>query len=292
MHPKVMIFGGTGFLGGALQECLEADGFEAVVVSRTPQGPKMRSLFDEEALVAELKECMGAVHLSGVRFGAAFSQKELLANLDLVVKTVALLCAAKVSNAVFASSIGVYQGSSRCPYCEKDVATPKNLYGLSKKMADDYLMHLNQTQGTCFKSLRLAQVLGENERKGYLLNTFMETAQQQQPLTLYGEGVGERQYLYVKDAALAFKTALEHPKDQGIYNVGMPGRISIRALADTINRVFENPAPLQKIPYPMEDASVCEMQVEKIHRDWGFSPRYSLEEALGEIRAHWAAKGA
>ena len=229
-----------------------------------------------------LKECNGVVVLAARRPHGEFTLKDYFYNIDIVMKVIEKCVYSGIKNIVVISSRSVYSDSS-LPWKEECCNTPLNLYGAAKAAVDDIVKLYNRQYDLSIKSLRLAQVLGMGERKGYLLNTFIDKAIKQETLPIYGTGLGKRQYIYIKDVISAIFAALASQKG-GVYNIGMEGSISTFELAEVINHVFENEGNIQIYKDKEEDLQNKEMDVRKALRELGWRAEYTMETALYDIK--------
>lgn len=229
-----------------------------------------------------LKECDGVVILAAKRPYREFTLNDYFYNIEIVMKALERCGHLGVKNIVVISSRSVYSDSS-LPWKEERCNTPLNLYGAAKAAVDDIVRLYNREYELSIKSLRLAQVLGMGERKGYLLNTFIDKAIKKETLPIYGTGLGKRQYIYIKDVVSAIFAALASQKG-GVYNIGMEGSISTLELAEIINHVFENEGNIQIYKDKEEDLQNKEMDVRKAFRELGWRAEYTMKTALHDIK--------
>ena len=74
--------------------------------------------------------------------------------------------------------------------------------------------------GLHLKSLRIASVIGLGERPEYFRMAYIYRVLRKEPLHIYGDGRGEREYVYAKDVARAIRLALDKPELSAVMNVG------------------------------------------------------------------------
>lgn len=229
-----------------------------------------------------LGECDGVVILAAKRFVKGFSMEDYFSNIRLAMDLVDSCRKADVRNIVLLSSTGVYS-DSRIPWKETEANIPANLYGASKLAIDEMIQLYNREYGLNIKSLRLAQVIGMGERKGYLLNTFIDQAIRKETLSIWGTGAGKRQYVYIKDVVSAILAALKSERP-GVYNIGIEGCISAYDLAMVINQVFDNEGNYKVYAEKPEDLQTREMDVSKAKRDLNWETAYTVKTALLDIK--------
>jgi len=206
---------------------------------------------------------------------------DYLDNIQLTDNLLAVCAAAGITNVVLASTIGVYDPAhDRLPFRENQVVTPPNGYALSKLICEK----LGPVHRLNLKALRLAQLVGWGERAGSMLSIFIDRARRGEPPTVWGQGRGERDYLYVKDAARAVVAAVDHPATAGVFNIGSGRKTSHRQLAAAVVTAFA-PGRLKVRfdPRRAEDTAQLLMDSSLARCEFGWQARYSLAAALREM---------
>jgi UDP-glucose 4-epimerase len=289
---KIAVTGASGFLGRYVVEALS--GHDLLLLGRSrarleERFPEMSSasLRETDYSLDDTVDCVagaeGVVHLCGVRFQRSYeSIKDYAANIE-VSDTLFRACAGQgIANVVFASTCSVYApGVNELPFREDEPVAPRNLYAISKRTAEQIgLMRLSG-----IKCLRIAQLLGAEERGGFMVRTFIDAARNGKPLTVFGKGVGRREYLYVTDAAAAIAAALAHPDTRGVFNVGSGVNHSHRELAEAVVREMgDGRSAVVADTSKEEDTAELLMDSTRFRETFNWKPRYTLEEALREIK--------
>src|SRR5207253_3791886 len=138
---------------------------------------------------------------------------------------------------VFASSGGtIYGEPKRLPVPEEDrhLAHPVSPYGISKKVAEDYLRFYRDEYGVSYTALALANVYGprqDPQGEAGVVSIFGSQMLAGDTPTIFGDGTQTRDYLFVDDAVHAFALAADRGSG-GLYNVGT-------GLETTVNRVYQ-----------------------------------------------------
>lgn len=203
-------------------------------------------------------------------------------NVALAHRYMELAMNSGVKNIVFASSKAVYSGPDM-PWKEDAPCAPSSLYGASKLAVEQLGAYYSEMDKLAFKSLRFAQVIGGNERKGYLISTLIDNARKKETQTVYGSGEQRRHYVYVKDVAAAVMAAEERPLLSGAFNIGMTGSVSNLEMAEIVNECFGNAGNLvHDFSRPMLGSS-DEMCVEKAEKELGFRAGYGIREAFADL---------
>lgn len=288
---RFMIIGANGFIGSELtyaacsggHRVLGCDvspaprdaaatlaGFEYLDVSEQPPG---------ESAFAGV-DCV--ILLAATRPYPDFNINDYYRNVELSNVYFELAMKHGVKDFLFASTKAVYSGDGT-PWRERDAKTPLSLYGASKLATENLGLYYSSCGKLCFKSLRIAQIIGAGERKGYLINTLIDNAKAKKPQTIFGSGEQRRQYVYIKDVCRAFLAAAVSQTKYGVYNIGMPDTISNLEMAQCINSVFGSDAGVVHDYSQEMRGSSDSMDVGLAESELGFRTKYDLREAIEDI---------
>lgn len=143
-------------------------------------------------------------------------------NLTVLIKTLET-CKNKNVTFNFISSWFVY-GDVQLPAKEDYNCDPKGFYSITKRTAEQLLISYCETFNIKYRILRLANVLGENDKKvskkknalQYLVNKLKENG----PIELYDNGDVYRDYIYVDDVVDAINLIIKKGSANEIYNIG------------------------------------------------------------------------
>lgn len=278
---KIAVVGGNGFIGSEFVRYASESGHQATAVGSE------RDAFSDSGR-RKIKELLSdsdaMVFLAARRPLETFGLEDYNYNIRLAGAYFEYARRCGIANVVIASSRSVYS-SFDIPWEEKTWDSPLSLYGASKQAVDGLALYFNNVCGMRIKSLRLAQVVGLGERKGFLLNTLIDNAAAKRKQVIYGAGIGRRQYIYIKDVCSAMLHCVtRQAESSGIFNIGLDYNVSILELAELINEVFENNAGVELMPDKPEDARQYLMNVTKAERKLCWKPEYDLRRAFADIK--------
>ncbi len=287
---RVAITGGSGFLGREVVSLIEKEKVHTpVVLGRNPSdGSKEYEYKQTDYSVDNLNAVLGdmdaVVHLAAIR-GANGSIEDFHHN-EIITENLFKSCVnTGIKNIVISSSIAVYSDVSRIPWDEEQLPSPKTIYGISKLVCE-YLSHLYMKKhGLKVKSLRLAQILGDGERKGHMMNTFIDSAFEKRQLKVIGKSLAAREYVYVKDAARAILQAVAQPDVNGVFNIGSGQALTNLEIARLVNKCFHNEGNLDYNPSVSEEIESSLMDSSKAGNILGYNARFSICEALNDIKS-------
>ena len=152
---RIAVTGVSGFIGHALCRRLETAGHKVVEFSRSSERPGdvfFDESVDESVLTSALQGIDAVVHLAGVAHqeidgNEAARQRYLVVNVELSKKLMSAAITANVSKFVYLSSAKAVGERSPIDSTGKPMAVsvdtkaePEDIYGLSKKMAEQQLL--------------------------------------------------------------------------------------------------------------------------------------------------------
>jgi UDP-glucose 4-epimerase len=233
---RALVTGGAGFIGSNLVDRLLAEGHAVDVVDNLSSGKlanlaDARADLDHEFTFHQMDICDPAVadlierrqpevvfHLAAqidVRVSVADPVLDARTN---VIGTLNVLEGARRAGArkvVFASSGGTIYGDvdpDDLPVAEGHPQHPVAPYGVSKKVATDYLYAYRELHQLEFTSLALANVYGPRQDphgEAGVVAIFAGKLLAGEPCTIFGDGSQTRDYVFVDDVVDAFVRAAE-----------------------------------------------------------------------------------
>jgi nucleoside-diphosphate-sugar epimerase len=180
----------------------------------------------------------------------------------------------------------VYSLSNTVPYTESEVAVPLSLYGVSKAMCEQIVTVYARRFPVHVASLRTSRVLGYGDRTGdgFMLMDFVRRARKKQPLHVWGQGVGARDTIYVKDVVGAIEKAVDPDAASGVFNIGGGRASTYREIAEAVNRVFDNVGNVVFDVSKEEDTSSFYMDCSRAESHLKWRRMWSLEAGLREMK--------
>jgi nucleoside-diphosphate-sugar epimerase len=244
---KLLVTGGTGFIGSHLAEEGRRRGAEVVALGLTDR--------PEEQANAELLSRMGAQVLSGsitdadlcrratkgathvfhlavaMREGGKSDEFFESINLDGTRYLLEAATAERVERFVYCSTIGIYGHRAPGISREESPLAPGNIYERTKVSAERQVREFAEKCGLPAVVLRPADVYGPRDQR--LLKLFKGVSRGRFPL--FGSGKGRRHMVYVDDVVSAFFKAVERDQavGQGMIVAG-PKAYTLRELVDEI----------------------------------------------------------
>ncbi|HYH27777.1 MAG TPA: NAD-dependent epimerase/dehydratase family protein [Actinomycetota bacterium] len=301
----VLVTGAAGFIGSHLCDRLLADGNRVIGLDDLSTGRianlaearsyGKRFTFDHadirDPAVATLFErarpevVMHLAAQSGVRPSVEDPRRDAEINILGMINILECAAAAGTRKVVFAASGGTLYGEPRrLPVKEsaRAGAHPLSPYGISKRVAEDYLRYYERYRGVAFTALALGNVYGPRQDphgEAGVISIFSSKMLAGEAPRINGDGNQTRDYVFVEDVVHAFALAAD-AGDGKLVNVGTGLETSVnhlyRMLADEIG--FEG-AP-QYGPLPAGDLRRSSLDPSLAGTELGWKPWTQLEEGL------------
>jgi UDP-glucose 4-epimerase len=249
---RVLVTGGSGFIGSHVVDKLRARGHEPVIYDLRPSpwhepgtvDTVLGSITDREALERALHSCDAVAHLAAMADVNDVHAEPEDAERVNARGTVAVLEAARragVTRIVYASTIWVY---SDCREEDVDEETllpaPSHLYTSTKLAGELYCKAYQELYGIDFTILRFGIPYGPRAREAAVIPAFVNKALRGDPLTLAGDGSQSRRFVYVEDLADGVALGLSDVAANRVYNLASDENVTIKQIAETVKELIGN----------------------------------------------------
>ena len=190
---------------------------------------------------------------------------------------------------VYGQDSGFGEGSRGIP--ETDPCDPKGFYSITKRCAEQLLMSYCETFNLNYRILRLANVLGKEDKKvsakknalQYLLGEIAAN----RPVDLYDSGYFYRDYVDVRDCARAIDLVINRGELNSIYNIGNGRPIIFRDILRYARDAMDSASELRTIEQKefhkkVQSSRSFFMDNTKL-RDLGYRPDYTIQQTVDDI---------
>jgi len=190
-----------------------------------------------------------------------------------------------VRRIVNTSSAAIFGELVTMPIAEDHPISPDSPYGVSKLAAEKQALCYAGLYNMTVVCLRYFNVYGKNQRfdaYGNVIPIFANRIYSHQPLTIYGDGEQTRDFVNVKDVALANYLSATVAKTSGVYNIGSGSSITINSLAKMMIEISGVNVPIDYAPVRPADVRHCRADINKARNELGFSPDDDIFSGLNE----------
>jgi UDP-glucose 4-epimerase len=293
---KVLVAGGTGFVGSHVVEALGRAGHDVRSLARRPTAQPLTgveyvtgdlgNVGDVEASMAGVDAAVFAATTTTPGSAARDASFDASTNVVNGVHFAHAAAQAGIRRTVMISSGGtVYGVPSQLPVREESSTEPISTYGVSKLAIEKYLAVYALGSGGKTTILRAGNAFGERQLPGTGQGApaaFMAALLRDRPIEIWGDGSIVRDYVYAGDIGLACAAALriEQPEACLVVNVGSGVGLSLRDLVERCGEVVgRTPRVTFGEPRPFDVQAVV-LDIERARARLEWEPATPLETGL------------
>ena len=288
---RVLVTGGSGFIGSHVVDGLRAAGIEPRIFDIRPSPHHRRGevdirigdLLDPEALREAMEGCDAVAHLaaaadvSEVEANPARAE-ELNARGTLNVLEAAR--AAGVDRVIYASTIWVYSDSAGGEVDEDSgLHLPGHIYTATKLAGEMYCHAYAELYGLQYTILRLGIPYGPRARPAAVIPSFVAKALAGEALTIAGDGAQSRRFVFVEDLAEGVVQALRPEAANRVYNLVGEEDVTIREIAGTV-RDLVGDVRIEHVPGRAADFKGVSVSGERAARELSWRPSTSFAQGI------------
>lgn len=192
----------------------------------------------------------------------------------------------KVKKIVLSSSAAIYGDKTHPPCKEKASPSCQSPYALSKLQGEEMLKKYNFLYNLPTVTLRYFNVFGprQNPNSAYaaVIAKFVDCFIKKQALTIFGDGLQTRDFVFVKDIARANIFAALNLDKGEVYNVAAGAHYTLLELVEILSKLFNYTPKINFASVREGDIKASFADISKITAA-GFKPEYTLETGLKEM---------
>lgn len=310
---RVLVTGGTGYIGSTAVEVLLGQGFEISILDdcsmghadTVPAGVRFiqGSLLNSAEVAEALSGCDAVMHFAGKSLvGESVEKPDLYQSVNVDGTRILLdeMRKQAITKIVFSSSAATYGEPKVVPILETAETNPTNPYGATKLAIDHMITEEANNHGISAASLRYFNVAGAlKAQRGWLAerhnpethlipNVLRST--QANPVKIFGtdwptaDGTCVRDYVHVIDLIDAHVKALNSLGTAGheIYNLGSGSGYSVREVVKAASDAIGHQIPYLDSPRRAGDPAVLIADITKAKRVLNWSPTRSLTTMVAD----------
>ena len=244
---KVLVTGGSGFIGSHVIDRLLAHGHEPRLFDLVPfpyseVDTVIGDLLSPADVRRGLAGCDAVIHLAAVADVNHVKADPVRAEEMNSRGTAVLLEAARAEETprvVYGSTIWVYGDGLPGETLDEDAAlpVPGHLYTATKLAGEAYTRSYGELYGVGNTILRFGIPYGPRARGATVLAAFVAKARAGEPLTIAGDGSQSRRFVYVEDLADGVVAGLAPEAEGRVYNLVGTESTTIREIAELVQEI-------------------------------------------------------
>lgn len=310
---RVLVTGGTGYIGSTAVEILLSQGYEISILDdcsmghadTVPAGVRFvqGTLLNSAEVADALTGCDAVMHFAGKSLvGESVEKPDLYQSVNVDGTRILLdeMRKQSITKIVFSSSAATYGEPKEVPILETSETNPTNPYGATKLAIDHMITAEAKQHGISAASLRYFNVAGalkadrgwlaerHNPETHLIPNVLRST--QENPVKIFGtdwptaDGTCIRDYVHVIDLIDAHIKALKSLGASGheIYNLGSGSGYSVREVVSTASAAVGHQIPFIDSPRRAGDPAVLIADISKAKRLLDWAPTRDLTTMVAD----------
>lgn len=303
-NKRVLITGGSGFLGSWLCDALIRKGAEVICLDNYASGRKENTdhllgdpsftRVDHDISIPYIPEKPVdlVMHLASRASPLEFTDYPIQILKSNTIGTMNALGIAKNSGArfLFTSTSEIYGEAQVFPTPETYRGNVNTLgirgcYDEAKRAGEAFCMAYHRQHHLDVRIVRIFNTYGPRMRSdglyGRVIPRFLDQAQKNQPITIFGDGSQTRSFCYVTDQVTGLlKLAGYDGIDGSVINIGNPLEMSVLSLAEKIIEITGSQSSISYHPLPPDDPSRRFPDISKAAEVLKWKPQISLDYGL------------
>jgi len=286
---RVLVVGGSGFVGSHVVDKLRDHDFEVCVFDRVPALRDdvdfvLGDVQDAAAVRDAVRDVDAVFHLAAVADVAEVHKDPALAEAINVRGTLNVLEAVRSSGrqqrVFYASTTWVYGNCSVEQVDEEtNLGPPDHFYTATKLAGEYYCRSYSQLYDVPVTILRYGIPYGPRSRDAAVIPIFVRKAMEGEAIILAGGGNQFRKFVYVEDLAEGNVLALKSPSNDRVYNLDGSKQVTIKQVALTIQELL-GPITIEETPARLGDFPGKDVSSSRALAELGWKPRITFLEGV------------
>ena len=309
IEKRILVTGGSGFLGSHLCDRLIARGDDVLCVDNLFTGRKRniahllnhpRFEFQRHDVTFPLfVEVDQIYNLACPASPIHYQHDPVQTTKTSVHGAINMLGLAKRLRArIFqASTSEVYGDPSQHPQREEywgnvNPIGPRSCYDEGKRCAETLFFDYHRQHKLDIKVARIFNTYGPrmHPNDGRVVSNFIVQALKGEDITIFGDGAQTRSFCYVDDLIDAFVKIMDMPAEfSGPVNIGNPTEFTMRELADLVIELTGSKSKIVHHPLPADDPKQRRPDISLAQSAFNWTPSVPLAEGLGHTIAYFDA---
>jgi len=242
---KVVVFGGSGFLGSHVADALTSEGHDVTIFDLKPspylqdkQKMIIGNITDKKAVEKAVKGCDVVYNFAGIAdIGEAKEKPVETVEINILGNTIILDACRKhkIKRFVFASTLYVYSEAG-------------SFYRSSKQACELIIENYNKVFGLPFTILRYGSLYGPRADEKNWIYSILKQALTEGKITRYGDGEEVREYIHVGDAARISVDILSKEFENQYAIISSHQQIKIKDLLMMVKEMLGNKIKIEYLP--------------------------------------------
>lgn len=291
---KVLVTGGSGFVGREVVKQLQRKGYAVTVLDITEKPSDFVNVKYIRGDIQNAAKCVIAcagqdyvIHLAAKpRIPESFINPDDYFDINVTGTRNVLTAASAVGirKFVYCSSSSIY-GNNPAPHKPYHKPDPLNYYAMTKLFGEHMCRQYKNMFDLNYNILRFFTVYGPEQPgcddKGLMIAKFGRLAREGKPVTVHGDGELKRDYIHVSDVARGVIASMESKVKSEVFNIGTGTNISVNSVVDILRETFPD-VTVENVEKPKGYANETLADISKAKKLLDWKPKVIQAEGIRE----------
>jgi len=291
---KIMVTGGSGFIGSHLVDVLLSQNHEVTIydLEKPGSGRKCENVIgDVNDIKLLLKSSKGfdiIYHLAAEANVNKFYDNPLISNANTSGSTLSVLQCARengISRVLLASTEWIYgslEGSESEQITEETsyAQNPDHLYTSSKIAAELFCKNYKTLYGVNYTIMRYGIPFGERARKETVTPIFISKILSNDEIMIHGDGSQTRQFIYVRDLAEGNASCVKEEAKNQVFNINGREKVRVIDIVTTLEEILGRKAKVKFVEDRKGNYKGRFISSVKAEKMLGWKPKFTYRKAM------------
>ena len=291
---KVLVTGGSGFVGREVVKQLQRKGYAVTVLDIAEKPDDFVNVKYIRGDIQNAAKCVIAsagqdyvIHLAAKpRIPESFINPDDYFDINVTGTRNVLTAASAVGirKFVYCSSSSIY-GNNPAPHKPYHKSDPLNYYAMTKLFGEHMCRQYKNMFDLNYNILRFFTVYGPEQPgcddKGLMIAKFGRLAREGKPVTVHGDGELKRDYIHVSDVAKGVIASMESKVKSEVFNIGTGTNISVNSVVDILRETFPD-VTVENVEKPKGYANETLADISKAKKLLDWKPKVIQADGIRE----------
>lgn len=293
---KIIVTGGSGFLGRHLLRALDKAGYQVKNIDLR-DNPEFETVIadvqNKQKMLEEIKDADMVFHLASlIEAGESVEkpQKYIDYNIDGTLSVLEAMRENGIKTFIFSSSAAVYGEPVNVPIKEDDRTMPINPYGMTKLAMEALLSSYVGSHSFTGIALRYFNLYGPGEHhepETHAMPRFIKQIYEGQEVTVWGSGEHKRDYIHIYDIVdahlKAIRLAEREPEKYHYMNLSTEKPASVLDIVHAVEKAMNKKANVKHFDPRPGDPLLLYADASKARETLGWEAKVELNDGIKEV---------
>lgn len=275
---KILITGGSGFIGNHIAKYISQCGHEAVM----PSSRELNVMQKEDWDAWKGQNIKHVLHLAGKTFVPESWEKpeEFFRTNGIGTLNAVSFCRDEKIGMTYVSAY-IYGQPKENPIPESAEARPDNPYAKSKYIGEEICEFFGKHFDLNITVLRLFNVYGSGQNKRFLIPSVISQVLGEETMITVKDLKPKRDYVYIDDVCRAIALSIQKTQGYHLFNIGSGKSYSVHEIIEKVQKAAgTSKTVISEKSCRKNEVNDVTADIKLIRDAWGWKPEITIETGL------------